>query len=162
MTAFNAWSACYALTHILEGLYHSDPYDIAILDRGLFDALVWFELLASQRKISDEDRDRIQAFFIIDKWRDPIDLVFLFTADAATSLERETAEKLTLEAGRAMNPEFLGELNDAYTAVRDKFAQRFHNFQPIDTSTVQGSSPRATAYAVTQQIIRLLAPGVLE
>src|SRR5262245_9593829 len=31
LVAFNAWSACYALTHVLEGLYQSDKYDLAIL-----------------------------------------------------------------------------------------------------------------------------------
>lgn len=37
--AFNTWSASYALMHVLEGRYGSDRYDLAILDRGLFDAL---------------------------------------------------------------------------------------------------------------------------
>jgi hypothetical protein len=48
--AFNIWSANYALSHILEGRYHSDPYDLAILDRGLFDALTWFDLLLTEWK----------------------------------------------------------------------------------------------------------------
>lgn len=39
LVAFNAWSASYALTHILEGRYGSDEYHIVILGRGLFDAL---------------------------------------------------------------------------------------------------------------------------
>ena len=30
--AFNAWSATYALTHILEGRYGTDEYHIVILD----------------------------------------------------------------------------------------------------------------------------------
>ena len=45
LVAFNAWSATYALTHILEGRFGSDQYHLVIMDRGLFDALAWFELL---------------------------------------------------------------------------------------------------------------------
>src|SRR5438445_9618618 len=37
LIAFNTWSASYALTQIMEGLYHSDRYDVVVLDRGLFD-----------------------------------------------------------------------------------------------------------------------------
>ena len=40
LPAFNTWSASYALTHVLEGKYDAeDRYQIALLDRGLFDAL---------------------------------------------------------------------------------------------------------------------------
>ena len=42
LVAFNAWSAAYALTHILEGRYGADEYNLVIMDRGLFDALAWF------------------------------------------------------------------------------------------------------------------------
>ena len=60
LMAFNTWSASYALMHVLEGLHGSDRYALAILDRGLFDALAWFELLAQQGKISSDERDRVQ------------------------------------------------------------------------------------------------------
>ncbi len=43
--AFNTWSACYALQHVLEGAHSGEPYNIVMLDRGLFDALAWFEFL---------------------------------------------------------------------------------------------------------------------
>ena len=33
LVAFNAWSAAYALTHILEGRYGSDEYHLVIMDR---------------------------------------------------------------------------------------------------------------------------------
>ena len=65
LVAFNTWSACYALTHLLEGLYHSDRHNVAILDRGLFDALVWFELLESEGSISSSERDQIHNFLLL-------------------------------------------------------------------------------------------------
>ena len=85
LVSFNVWSACYALTHILEGLHGSDEFRIAFLDRGLFDALAWFELLGAEGDIDAVQRDTIQKFLLMDKWRSVIDAVFLFRTDPETS-----------------------------------------------------------------------------
>ena len=86
LVAFNAWSASYALTHTLEGRYHSDRYHLVILDRGLFDALAWFQVLEENGKISKPDKEKIQDFLTIDHWRSTVDAVFLFTVDEQTSM----------------------------------------------------------------------------
>ena len=83
--AFNTWSASYALMHVLEGLHSSDKYDFAILDRGSFDALAWFELLKIRGEITEEKRDQVHNFLYIDNWRSLIDLVLLFSTDPETS-----------------------------------------------------------------------------
>jgi thymidylate kinase len=161
LTAFNTWSACYALNHVLEGLYHSDRYHVAILDRGLFDALVWFELLKTQGSIAQDDRDRVQNFLLMDKWRSVIDGVFLFKADPETSMEREQRDKLIDEPGTAMNPEFLQGLNDAYEQVKRLHAGKFPNFEVIDTGKAQGTTPRSTASQVVNVVLDLLRQRIL-
>lgn len=134
LVAFNTWSASYALTHILEGLYHSDEYHLAILDRGLFDALAWFEYLKIEGKISDADCAKVQEFIRIDHWRSVIDAVFLFTADPETSMRRETDDKLISEPGLVMNPETLTSLKTALEQARQSFESEFRNFIEVDTS----------------------------
>ena len=153
--AFNTWSASYALTHILEGLHHSDKYHLAILDRGLFDALVWFEVLERQANITEPEKQKVQDFILIEHWRDVIDSVFLFTTDPATSMNRENQDKLIEEPGRAMNPEFLNTLNEAYQTVRKLYAGQFKNFYDIDTSESSGSTAQSTAAQVTSNILDL-------
>jgi thymidylate kinase len=154
--AFNAWSACYALTHVLEGLHHSDRYQIAILDRGLFDALVWFELLAKKEEISRDNCTHVQEFLLLDKWRAVIDAVFLFQSDPPTSMERENRDKLVIDPGRAMNQGFLTELNQAYEEVHKKYADRFHTFLVIDTGGAAATTPRSTAHQVALKMIETL------
>lgn len=159
LIAFNTWSASYALMHVLEGLHGPDQYDLAILDRGLFDALAWFEVLAAQEKITNEVRDQVQSFLQIEYWCSAIDAVLLFTADAETALERENSDKLIKEEpGQAMNEEFLEELNNAYGEVRTKYAVRFSRFETINTGkkdkeNTEGTSPEATAERVTNIIL---------
>ena len=40
-------------------------------------------------------------------------------------MERENADKLIDEPGRAMNPEFLNSLNQAYRTVRNAYVDKF-------------------------------------
>ena len=158
LIAFNTWSASYALMHLLEGLHGPDQYDLAILDRGLFDALAWFELLAtdrptSKRIISDQFRDQVQDFLQIDHWRSAIDAVLLFTTDAKTAMTRENSDKLISEPGQAMNETFLDELNDAYDRVRTKYAGQFSRFESIDTGAAKQTNPQSTAHEVAHIIL---------
>jgi hypothetical protein len=153
--AFNTWSACYALTHVLEGLYHSDRYHLAILDRGLFDALVWFELLANDKVITADDRDKVHQFLLIDKWRSVINTVFLFQADPDTSMEREIRDKLVPDVGTAMNPAVLTRLNAAYDTIRGKYSNLFPGFEVINTSNCKNTTPQSTAFYVVNRILNL-------
>ena len=154
LVAFNTWSASYALTHILEGLHHSDRYHLAILDRGLFDALAWFQLLEMRGDIVPADKQKVQDFVLIGHWREVIDSVFLFTADPDTSMNRENADKLIEEHGRAMNPEFLDNLNPAYSQVRNSYGDEFKIID-IDTSNNKNTTARSTAERVADNILDL-------
>ena len=155
LLAFNTWSASYALMHVLEGLHGSDKYHLAILDRGLFDALAWFELLLAQDNITATERDHIHNFLRISKWRSVIDMVLVFTADPETSMQREQHDKLIEEPGRAMNPEFLQQLNDAYNTIQGEYADDFRLI-PVDTSNEFHTEPRSTAAEAVKRILDAL------
>ena len=154
LVAFNAWSAAYALTHILEGRYGADKYHLVIMDRGIFDALAWFELLQSEDRITIEDCSIIQNFLLVNHWQGLIDMVFLFQTDPSTSLERENRDKLIEEPGRAMNPEFLQALNRAYQTISDKYSAQFSSLYVVNTGDGLGmTTPQSTAFDVATQII---------
>lgn len=156
LPAFNTWSACYALTHVLEGAYDAeDRYQIALLDRGLYDALAWFELLRTNDEISDDELEAIQQFFSLKRWRSSIGIVFMFKTDAATSLGRENAHTLIDYPGRTMNPDFLFKLNAAYDAVYEKFHDHYR-VTTIDTSESKSSTPESTAKHVVTNILDVL------
>ena len=158
LVAFNTWSASYALTHILEALHHSDQYHLAILDRGIFDALAWFQVLETQNLITDSDMEKVHNFLLIDHWRSEVDAVFLFTADPATSMERENYGKLIDAPGRAMNEGFIASLNEAYQTTRANFQNQFEFFD-IDTGAEAKSTPLSTAIDVAENILDLFQDG---
>ena len=161
--SFNTWSASYALMHVLEGLHDSEKYHLAILDRGLFDALAWFELLSLTDQITQAERDHVHQFLLISKWRSVIDAVLLFQADPETSLQRENREKLINEPGSAMNPEVLQLLNGAYEQVRTRYSIEFPRFRTIDTSNAAKTTPRSTAAEVAGMILEVFeSPTTLQ
>ena len=145
---FNIWSASYALTHILEGLSSPEGYHVAILDRGLFDALAWIQLLSDQDDITPADLKKVHEFLLIDEWLTVVDSVFLFQADPDTSLMRENEDKLVGDLGTAMNPKTLERLNLAYSKVRDTHGDRFKVVQMIDTGQGRNTTAKGTAYKV--------------
>ena len=160
--AFNTWSATYALTHILEGLHGTDKYNLVIMDRGLFDALAWFELLRGRGEIKSEDCDTIQRFLMVGHWQQLVDVVFLFQTDPETSLERENRGKLIEEPGRAMNPQALQTLNKAYQTIRNQHSEQFSSLHVVDTSRNSGATPQSTAFDVATQIIEKMKQKVAQ
>ncbi len=114
LPAFNTWSACYALTHILEGKYDvDDKYQIALLDRGLFEALAWFELLRTDGMITGEEADTIQGFLSLERWRSSIGIVFLFQIDPETSMKRENQHTLIDDPGQGDEPRLLAKVKQS-------------------------------------------------
>ena len=156
---FNIWSASYALTHILEGLSSPEKYHIAILDRGLFDALVWFQLLSDRGDITPADLKRVHEFFLINEWLAVVDSVFLFRADPETSLKRENEDKLINDPGTAMNTATLEQLNLAYQAVQESHGDRFKDVHEIDTGQAQKTTAKKTAYQVARAMVDLMQDG---
>jgi len=131
------------------------------MDRGIFDALAWFELLRLKDDIDEHECSAIQSFLLIERWRNLVDIIFLFNTEPETSLERENLNKLIEEPGRAMNPEFLRELNLAYEKTQKNHANQFNRFEVIDTRPASNTNPQLGAYKVAKVIVGELAgePG---
>ena len=80
---FNIWTACTTLAQILEKTQHQhqrnphpDSPEVLILDRGLFDALIWLGMMEHLARIKKEDRERVEHFLLMEDWRKRISGVF--------------------------------------------------------------------------------------
>src|SRR6185437_144223 len=60
------------------------------------------------------------AFALHPKWAKLVDRVYLFTCKPEISLARETAHKLTVKSGIAMNPGMLTRLLGQYTSLAEE------------------------------------------
>ena len=74
-------------------------------------------------------------------------------------MERENADKLIDEPGRAMNPEFLNSLNQAYRTVRNAYGDMF-KITDIDTSNNENTNAKETAAQVADSILNLFSQNL--
>lgn len=157
---YNVWSACYALSHLLESTYHSESYDIVIMDRGIFDVCAWVDWLSEyddpEGKVKKIDRrlaQDIQKFMSLEPWQQLVDLLVLFTADPTTSLNRENKDKIVEKTGLAMRPDSLASLNEAYSRVKANYGPLYRVRLNIDTSTNPDGNDRISARESASRVV---------
>jgi len=157
---FNTWWACTMLAELLENVEANA--DIVIKDRGLFDALVWLQLQQRRGEVLPDEVRRIENFLLLERWKNLIDVVVLFTVSADSAIRREIEPRITSQVGSVMNPPMLASLNRAARDARKKYAGYFREFIPIDTSK---STARETGVVLAEQIIdaleRFVNPEIL-
>ena len=132
---FNIWTSCMSLAGLIGTLEDkSNNVDVLILDRGIFDALCWFEWLSSTDKMEDNQRFITEQFLLMDELIKSIDIVFAFCAEPHISIEREYANLLTDKIGTIMNKTVLEEYLSAIRRTIEKKKTYFHSVFEIDTS----------------------------
>ena len=132
---FNIWTSCMSLAGLIGTLEDkSSTVDVLILDRGIFDALCWFEWLSSTDKMEDHQKLITEQFLLMDELIKSIDIVFAFRVEPHISIEREYANLLTEKIGTIMNKTVLEEYLGAIRRTIEKKKVYFHSVFEIDTS----------------------------
>ncbi len=70
---FNTWTACATLLQMLDAAQWPRRHQVVILDRGLFDALAWMDWLYNRKRMSAEDKQVVEKFLSLERWRTLID-----------------------------------------------------------------------------------------
>ncbi len=158
--SFNIWTACSAIAELVEVLANdSKKFDVVILDRGIFDALCWFNWLKGNNSLDDENFCSLETFLTMNKWRTVIDLIYVFTATSEVSLEREYASLLTRKLGSIMCTDALESYKNCIEAVSVKYSQKFRNIEIFDTSDVKLNEVN---YGVTKNILEIIQTNISE
>lgn len=157
----NVWVSCASLQGLLESVYRSEEHHIFILDRGIFDGLVWNTWLHLAGRISTDESRRFADFFLMSRWTDLIDLVCVMTCEPEVSLDREFAGQLTHKGGRVMDSIVLGQINASINTAISEYGSNFKQLIKIDTThmaTLEGvvNLTRATLNALNTFLDPLL------
>ena len=132
---FNIWTSCMSLAEIIGTLTNKkNTFDVLIVDRGIFDALCWFEWLVKTSKMDEKQREVLEKFLLMDNVINYIDIVFSFVVDPKKSIEREYANLLTDKRGSIMNENVLGEYLKSVDSIISTKREYFHKVIRIDTS----------------------------
>lgn len=132
---FNLWTACTSLAGLIGTLEDKkNEVDVLILDRGIFDALCWFEWLVAGGKMEEEQRQIAERFLLMKELVGSIDIVFAFCVKPEISIEREYANLLTDKLGTIMNERVLSSYLEAIETTIKNRQNYFHSVFKIDTS----------------------------
>lgn len=148
---FNVWVSCASLQGLIES--SEKDIDLFILDRGIFDALVWNRLFARTGKFTAQEAETIEAFFVMDRWTRLVDLVCVMKCDPSKSIEREYANQLTSKRGTIMDAGILEQLNLAIDDTLARCAPKFKNTIVIDTTN---TDTRRGAIEIAQRTLGAL------
>lgn len=151
LVAYNAWTLNYAVSELLVSYYNVDTPDVIMLDRGIFDSLAWMGLLQYRGVLSRQEAEIIRRFALHPRWAMLVSRLYLFICRPEVSLARETASKLTMEGGTAMNPDLLAVLLGQYEQLADKLGEQYP-VRRIDTT--EPGPPQVTAYHVVRDILQ--------
>ncbi len=133
---FNTWVTCATLMGMIEAR-EDDKLDVFILDRGLFDGLVWIDWQERTLRLSKSDAETFRSFILTPRWWRMIDLIFVMQCEPEFSLKREYAGQITSKIGTIMNPETLSQLNNNLSAALTRYEDRMERREVIDTSRME-------------------------
>jgi predicted NUDIX family phosphoesterase/thymidylate kinase len=132
---FNVWVSCASLQGMLEALYRD--IDVFILDRGIFDALVWNEWLETTGKITPKEAAQVAEFFTMKRWLELVDLVFVLTCEPRVSLDREYSDQLTTKRGTIMSEDTLKQFRQSVDKTLSQYGAAFKKVVVIDTTSTK-------------------------
>src|SRR5258708_7555420 len=157
---FNTWCASSMLAELLANV--AAEADIIIVERGIFDALVWLTLQLRRGEITSEEADTIDSFLLLERWRRLTDLLAVMNVPANEALARETAQRITTKTGSIMNEQVLGVLSESVHSAYEKYRNKFDGIILHDTS---GSNVRESNTALASKILdsleQFLNPEIL-
>lgn len=161
---FNIWTTCRTLASMI-GFLENSKYreDILLVDRGIFDALCWFEWMGLENKMDADFKEKVEMFLLREEMIKCIDIVFSFTATPETSISREYAYLLTDESTdekpSIMNQPVLQKYLKAIDNTRENKGKYFKKIIPLDTSL---SNQDIVGKIVTEKTLETLQEVLME
>lgn len=157
---FNIWTVCSAIAELAEVLSnHSKSYDVVLLDRGIFDALCWFNWLKRRNSLDNEEFEGLENFLLMNKWQSIIDLVYVFTATPDESMKREYANLLTKKTGSIMRPDILNTYRESVIESSKQYENSFQKIEYFDTTNLDIDTVN---YSVTKNTLEILRENLVE
>jgi hypothetical protein len=145
---FNTWCASTMLAELIANV--DTETDVIIVDRGLFDALVWLTLQRQRGELTEHEADVIEAFLLLDRWRSLIDLAVVMNVLPEKAMQRETSHRISSKPGSIMNVDVLRMLSSSVDETISRYSSKFPAIIKHDTS---GESVRVSNARLAEMIL---------
>ena len=117
----------------LEEAIKENP-DIIIVDRSLYDRLVWFDRLYQKNGLTKREFDSLFNMYM-DVIEKTTNIIISTYTDPITSLKRDYMNNLSLENRSFLSEENIAEYNNALKDMEDKISNNKCNSKSFDTTS---------------------------
>ncbi len=138
----------YVLKQLEESI--SNKPDIIIIDRSLFDRLIWVDRLHLKDGMSKEEYEEYKKLYI-PLIKDKIDIIIATYTDALTSLKRDYFAHLSLEKRSFLNETNVNEYNHSLLNMQELTKSEEINLYLFDTTNI---NQRELSFEVAETILK--------
>jgi predicted NUDIX family phosphoesterase len=149
---FNIWTASTTLANLLDNS-QAARYPIVMLDRGIYDSLIWLTLMRDLGKLRVDELDAVSRFVALPLWRNRVNLVIEMTTTVESALGRKYDDAVTHKQGPIMRETILRRLKEAASEVRKGYAAQFGRLVTVDTT---GKSVREEVAMIAERVLDAL------
>ena len=124
-------------------------YDIIIVDRSLFDRLIWVDRLFLKKGMSDEEYNEYKSTYI-PLIKEKINIIVSLYTDSLTCLKRDYHANLSLENRTFLNEDNVNEYNKSLLNMEKLSIKENINFKMFDTTN---KNQREISFEVIDSIL---------
>jgi len=146
----------YVLNQLNESI-NKNP-DIIIIDRSLFDRLIWVDRLFLKDRMSKEEYFEYKKIYI-PLIKEKIDIVISTYTDSLTALKRDYSANLSLEKRNFLNEKNIDEYNISLLNMKELSKKEKINFELFDTTN---KNQREISFEVIDFILEDMKKNLLK
>ena len=157
---FNTWCATTMLAELIANF--DTETDVIIVDRGIFDALVWLTMQRQRHEVTADEAQVIESFLLLDRWRSLTDLAVVMNVPPEEAMARENSQRVSSRPGSIMNPEVLGNISGSVAKAIQDYSRHFRGVIEHNTSGQDVKSSNADlAQKILSHFESFLDPEIL-
>lgn len=149
---YNIRTGLYALSMLLD-IASGHTYDIVIFDRCIFDVYCWMTYWREKAKLSEEEKNTIQSFFLSRFWTNKIDIAYFMVCDSDVAMKRELRISLSKKLGETTNPKTVETLVNRYRNAYKILSPDYKQLHLVDTTKMNENNMVET---IADQILDIL------
>lgn len=125
LLVFNMLCAIENLKNLLLAGTMRGTYDVVLMDRGIYDSIVWCEFLSASGLLASKSKNAIETFLLLEQWMSKVKMVVDIIANRDTYEARSRINSPIQRTAR-FNEEYftlLGKANKEATKILNKYEE---------------------------------------
>lgn len=152
---FNIWTLCETIKQLIEA--DSPNYEIVICERGLLDAICWYELYYMNGDITEEEHQKFLDYILLNRFIKKTNCCYIMRCGIDVAIERENLSGLLDISGTIINRQVLKKYDVALQIATKQYGNNFNKIIELDTSNLSQTDINKSFISSLLDFIKLSA-----